>query len=109
VLDEPTAALDLRHQQLMVQTCRRAVHRGHAVVVVLHDLELAARCADRVAVLRRGIVLASGAPDAVLTSDLVSRAFDVALEVTRLRPVRCSCSRADDPRIAVFARHSSLI
>jgi iron complex transport system ATP-binding protein len=82
LLDEPTAALDLRHQQLVIACARRAAAAGHAVVIVLHDLALAARCADRVVVLAAGRVLADG-PPATLTSELVSRAFDVALAVER--------------------------
>ena len=81
LLDEPTAALDLRHQQLVVACARRAARAGHAVVIVMHDLALAARCADRIAVLRDGRLLAHGAPAEVLTSALVSRAFDAELTV----------------------------
>ena len=42
LLDEPTAALDLRHQELVLRLCRERAHAGDAVVVVLHDLALAA-------------------------------------------------------------------
>jgi iron complex transport system ATP-binding protein len=83
LLDEPTAALDLRHQQLVVACSRRAARAGHPVVVVMHDLALAARCADRIVLLADGRVLATGAPADVLTSALVSRAFDAEIAVER--------------------------
>ena len=83
LLDEPTAALDLRHQQLVIACGRRAARAGHPVVIVLHDLARAARVADRIAVLCDGRVLAHGAPADVLTSELISRAFDVELALER--------------------------
>ena len=94
LLDEPTSALDLRHRQLVARLARRAAADGHAVVIVVHDLDLAVRAADRVIMLAGGQILADGAPSDVLTPALIGRAFDVppelATEVTndlaRLRP-----------------------
>jgi len=83
LLDEPASALDLRQQRLVERIARGAADRGHAVVVVAHDLEFVARCADRVLVLRAGVSLADGPPLDVLTSQLVSRTFDAALELER--------------------------
>jgi iron complex transport system ATP-binding protein len=83
LLDEPTAALDLRHQQLVIACGRRAARAGHPVVIVMHDLALAARCADRIVLLCDGRVLAHGAPGEILTSELVSRAFDAEIAVER--------------------------
>lgn len=60
LLDEPTAALDLRHQELVLRVCRERAHAGDAVVVVLHDLGLAAAYAHRVAILCAGRVAAHG-------------------------------------------------
>jgi iron complex transport system ATP-binding protein len=83
LLDEPAAALDLRQQRLVERIARSSADRGHAVVLVAHDADLVARCADRVLVLRAGIALADGPPAAVLTSALVSRAFDLPIELER--------------------------
>ncbi|HET9627479.1 MAG TPA: ATP-binding cassette domain-containing protein, partial [Kofleriaceae bacterium] len=83
LLDEPGAALDLRQQQLVARIARRSAALGHAVVIVAHDPGFVARCADRVAVLRAGRVLADGAPGAVLTAGVLSRAFDLAVDVER--------------------------
>lgn len=81
LLDEPTAALDLRHQELVLRICRERAAAGDAVVVVLHDLGLAAAYADRVAVLRGGVVAAEGAPGEVFTGELLSEVYRQRVEV----------------------------
>lgn len=81
LLDEPTAALDLRHQELVLRLCRERAAAGDAVVVVLHDLGLAAAYADRVAVLRGGGVAAEGAPGEVFTAELLSEVYRQQVEV----------------------------
>ncbi|MGW6063162.1 heme ABC transporter ATP-binding protein [Streptomyces sp. NPDC055189] len=81
LLDEPTAALDLRHQELVLRICRERAAAGDAVVVVLHDLGLAAAYADRVAVLRGGGVAAEGAPGEVFTGELLSEVYRQPVEV----------------------------
>ncbi|WP_427922863.1 heme ABC transporter ATP-binding protein [Streptomyces sp. cg40] len=81
LLDEPTAALDLRHQELVLRLCRERAHAGDAVVVVLHDLALAAAYAHRVAILRAGRVVADGPPGEVFTEALLSDVYDQPVEV----------------------------
>lgn len=81
LLDEPTAALDLRHQELVLRLCRARARAGDAVVVVLHDLGLAAAYAHRVAVLRAGRVAAAGVPGEVFTEELLSEVYDQPVEV----------------------------
>lgn len=81
LLDEPTASLDLAHQHGVLRTARSLAANGIGVMVVLHDLNLAAQYADRLAVLRRGRLLADGPPEAVLTPDLVHSAFEVSVTV----------------------------
>ncbi|HET7303710.1 MAG TPA: ABC transporter ATP-binding protein [Segeticoccus sp.] len=75
LLDEPTTFLDLAHQYELMRLCARHAESGRSVVAVLHDLNQAARFADRLVVLREGAVLAQGAPSDVLTAELVERAF----------------------------------
>lgn len=86
LLDEPTSALDLRYQ-LQVMECVHALVREHALVgvVVLHDLNLAARYADRLVVLQQGRLVAEGPPDEALTPQLLADVYGVE---TRLE--RCS-------------------
>ncbi|MFE6893810.1 heme ABC transporter ATP-binding protein [Streptomyces sp. NPDC057694] len=81
LLDEPTAALDLRHQELVLRVCRERAAAGDAVVVVLHDLGLAAAHADRVAVLHGGRVTAAGPPAEVFTGPLLSEVYQHPVEV----------------------------
>ncbi|WP_236576262.1 heme ABC transporter ATP-binding protein [Streptomyces sp. HF10] len=81
LLDEPTAALDLRHQEAVLRLCRERALAGDAVVVVLHDLALAAAYAHRVVVLRGGRVAADGPPAEVFTEPLLSEVYEHPVEV----------------------------
>lgn len=81
LLDEPTAALDIRHQELVFAVTRGQTVRGHAVVAVVHDLGLAAAYADRVAVLSAGRLVACGPPHEVLTQSLLSEVYQHEIEV----------------------------
>ncbi|PJX22219.1 heme ABC transporter ATP-binding protein [Advenella sp. S44] len=75
LLDEPTAALDLRHQEKVLQSARRIATAGSAVIVVLHDLNLASAHADSIILLESGCIVAQGSPAQVLTSELISRVY----------------------------------
>jgi iron complex transport system ATP-binding protein len=81
LLDEPTAALDVRHQEHVLGQARAHAGAGDAVVVVLHDLDLAAAWADRVLVLHGGRVAGLGAPTEVLTAELLTRVYDHRVDV----------------------------
>lgn len=81
LLDEPTAALDLGHQEEVLALAAGRAAAGAAVVVVLHDLGIAAAYADRVAVLEAGRIAADGPPRQVLTSALLSRVYQHPVDV----------------------------
>ena len=81
LLDEPTAALDLGHQEAVLRLATDRAAAGAAVVVVLHDLASAAAYADRVAVLDAGRLAATGPPRDVLTGDLLSRVYRYPVDV----------------------------
>ncbi|MFZ5737737.1 MAG: heme ABC transporter ATP-binding protein [Pseudomonadota bacterium] len=81
LLDEPTSSLDIRHQLDLAETARRCARRGTTVIAILHDLNLAARFADRVVVLHGGRIAADGTPAAVMRHELIAEVFDVALTV----------------------------
>ncbi|GMU80089.1 MAG: hemin import ATP-binding protein HmuV [Acidimicrobiia bacterium] len=81
VLDEPTAALDLHHQEAVLETIRRRADAGEAVLVVLHDLGAAGACADRVALLSDGQIVAIGPPEDVLVPSRLSAAYHHDVEV----------------------------
>lgn len=81
LLDEPTAALDLRHQEDVLTLARELARAGAAVVVVVHDLSLAAAYADRVAVMDGGRLVALGAPADVLTAELVTEVYRTRVRI----------------------------
>lgn len=83
MLDEPTAALDLGHQEAVLRLARERARAGDAVLVVLHDLNLAAAYADRVALLRDGKIVSCDAPEKVLTAEIVSNVYETPVEVVR--------------------------
>ncbi|WP_260189433.1 ABC transporter ATP-binding protein [Actinophytocola gossypii] len=80
VLDEPTNHLDLRHQVELLTLLRNS---GRTVLVVVHDLNLAAVACDRIGVLAGGVLVASGTPADVLTPELVREVFGVDVVVVR--------------------------
>jgi iron complex transport system ATP-binding protein len=82
LLDEPTSALDLRHQT-MVMDCATALARTHnmIVVAVLHDIGLAARYADQVAVLSEGRLAGFGKPEDAITSAMLAEIYGVRARV----------------------------
>jgi len=75
LLDEPTASLDLAHQQNVLRTTRSLTGEGAGVLAILHDLNLAAQFADHVVVMAEGQVHAQGAPDAVFTPPCIHEVF----------------------------------
>lgn len=81
VLDEPTTHLDPRHVLDVLGVVRGLADRGRAILVVLHDLDLAARSCDRLVVLDTGAVVASGTPEAVLTPALLADVYGVDAEI----------------------------
>lgn len=77
IMDEPTSALDLRHQRLYLDIVTRFAQSGVGVLMVLHDLNLAGRCADNLVVLDKGRVAAQGTPREVLSMELLRDVFEV--------------------------------
>jgi iron complex transport system ATP-binding protein len=82
VLDEPTAALDVRHEMELFELIRRLVDGGLAGLVITHHLNLAARFADHMVLLSGGQVVAEGTPAAVLTRETLGRVFQWPVAVT---------------------------
>jgi len=81
LLDEPNSSLDLAHQQSLFRIVRRFVRAGLGILVVLHDLNLAMRYADRVMVLRDGCNMACGTPEEVFQPPLIREVFNVEMQV----------------------------
>ena len=106
LLDEPTSALDLRHQFDVMGVVRDLAREGRIVIVVLHDLTLAATWADHLIVLSHGSVAAEGPLEEALTASTLSRAYGVEARVER-----CSRGRlhimVDGPAPIPEIRHAS--
>ncbi|MDD9934975.1 MAG: ABC transporter ATP-binding protein [Myxococcales bacterium] len=79
LLDEPTASLDIPHVLSLRGTLRSLADDGHAIAVVLHDLEDARRCTDHALLLDRGEAIANGTTDEVITAEHVARVYGVTL------------------------------
>lgn len=82
VLDEPTAALDIRHEMQIFELIRRLVDGGIGAIVVTHHLNLAARYADELMLLSGGRVAAQGTPTEVLRADVLNQVFGWPVAVT---------------------------
>ncbi|MBX8491263.1 Fe(3+) dicitrate ABC transporter ATP-binding protein FecE [Pseudomonas cichorii] len=83
LLDEPTTYLDISHQVELLDLMRQLSAEGKTVITVLHDINQACRYADHLAVMQAGRLVASGTPDEVLDAELVSRVFDVQVQIMR--------------------------
>lgn len=84
LLDEPTSALDLRYQLKVMQLVQAQARARHMVVLmVVHDLSIAARWSDGVVMLARGGVVAHGAPEAAITPSTLATVYGVRARVDR--------------------------
>ncbi|RYE60788.1 MAG: heme ABC transporter ATP-binding protein, partial [Oxalobacteraceae bacterium] len=81
LLDEPTSSLDLRYQINLVELAKQRARNGTAVIAILHDLNLAARFADRIVVIHQGRITANGTPGATITADMLRTVFEVDAEI----------------------------
>ncbi|WP_406290393.1 ABC transporter ATP-binding protein [Streptomyces sp. NBC_00209] len=79
LLDEPTTYLDVAHQVEVLDLVRRLnLERGRTVVAVLHDLNQAIRYADHLVAMKDGRIVAQGAPDEVVTTEMVQEVFGLS-------------------------------
>ena len=84
LLDEPTAHLDLQYQVGLLELVSELAHHDHlAVLVALHDLNLAAHYADRIALMVAGQIKAEGTPEQVLLPELIAEAYCLPVQVVR--------------------------
>jgi iron complex transport system ATP-binding protein len=87
LLDEPTAALDIGHQEMVLRVMRSLGQAGRTVVAVLHDLNMATAF-DQVVLLDRGGIAAHGTAEEVLSAERLTRVYEHPIEVIQhpLRP-----------------------
>lgn len=81
LLDEPLAALDPKHQFQLMEEARQFAHAGHVVVMVLHDMNMALRYADRVLLLNEGKAEGWGKPVEVLTPEQIANVFSLNVSI----------------------------
>ncbi|MCB2013823.1 MAG: ABC transporter ATP-binding protein [Sphingobium sp.] len=78
--DEPLASLDPAHQMELLRILADVVRNGTGVVVVMHDVNHAARIADNIVMMREGRVIAAGPSDDILTTDMLSAVYGIEFE-----------------------------
>lgn len=84
LLDEPTAHLDLQYQVNLLELVHELAHKDHlAVLVALHDLNLAAQYSDRIALLVAGNIKAMGKPREVLQPELIAEAYCLPVQIIK--------------------------
>lgn len=82
LLDEPAAGLDLMYQEELFRFCRSLCAAGRTVMLIAHELSLAARFCSRLLLIGQGGLIADGAPCEVMTEPLLSRAFSADIRVS---------------------------
>jgi iron complex transport system ATP-binding protein len=81
LLDEPTASLDIKYQVQTLELLQSLAAAMRIIVVVLHDLNLAAQYCDRMLLLHQGRIVKAGSPGEVLISDLIQKVYGIAVDV----------------------------
>ena len=81
LLDEPTSALDIGHQTEVMEAIHRMTASGKTVLIVLHDLAMAARYCDRLLALADGSIAAAGPPREVITKPLIDRLYQTDVDI----------------------------
>ena len=81
LLDEPSTSFDLAHQLMLIKTVKQIAAKGVTVVMVMHDLNLAAKCADQLVMINCGECTAVGTVTDLLTPALIEKVFSVNVEV----------------------------
>lgn len=97
LLDEPTSALDIGHQEKVMRVLRSLAGEGTTVVVILHDINLAAAHTDRIMLLGAGRAIAAGPPAEVLTSERLSSVYRQPMKVVAHPHRNCPLVLTVDP------------
>jgi len=79
LLDDPISNIDIAHQHHTLKIVRNFAKKGVAILLILHDLNLAAQYADRILMLKEGKIVAQGKPDNILTPEIIRQTFQVTV------------------------------
>tara|TARA_Y100000768_G_scaffold379291_1_gene354810 strand:+ start:186 stop:959 length:774 start_codon:yes stop_codon:yes gene_type:complete len=82
-LDEPTANLDILHEQKMMKLIQKKRDEGLGILLILHDLNLAAKYSDQIALFNEGKLVDKGLPKTVLTEDTLSTVYGLKMNVEK--------------------------
>ena len=82
LLDEPTANLDLSHEVKLLDIIKNKSRDGFGILLVIHDLNLAAKFSDKIALLKNGSLVKMGSPDEVLTSEILTDVYKIPIDVS---------------------------
>ena len=80
LMDEPTTYLDIGQQLKLADSVRQLAVSGKTVLLVLHDILLALKISDRIAVMENGIISQTGTPDEILASDILRKIYGVGVK-----------------------------
>lgn len=86
-LDEPTANLDINYEKKVMELVRKKADEGIGILLIVHDINLACKYSDKIAVLKDGFLLGFGSPENILTEEILSNAYDLPVKVTK-NPLR---------------------
>ena len=81
MLDEPTSNLDLFHQIKMMNTIKKLSNEGIGILIILHDLNLAFKYSDYIAILKSGKIISFGEPRSIINNDVLSNAYGIKIQV----------------------------
>ncbi len=81
LLDEPTANLDLSYEVKLLNIIKNKAELGYGVLLIIHDINLAAKFSNKIALFHEGSLFAFGAPAEVLTSEILSEVYQIPIDV----------------------------
>ena len=82
-LDEPTANLDINYEKKVMEIVRKKADEGIGILLIVHDINLAFKYSDKIAVLKDGFLLGFGSPENILTEEILSNAYDLPVKVIK--------------------------
>jgi iron complex transport system ATP-binding protein len=83
MLDEPTSNLDLFHQIKMMNAIKKLSNEGVGIFMILHDLNLAFKYSDYIAILKNGKIVSFGEPMSIINDNILSNTFGVKIQVNK--------------------------
>lgn len=80
-LDEPINGLDMQYQQVILEKAKQMAHKGFTVICILHDINFAARYADKILILKDGQHMDYGNPDVIITEEILFKTYNTKTKI----------------------------